>query len=158
MSLLADTLANQRKYAEAERAFRHLLEVQLRGTGAESVNTLVTQSNIGWVQLQLRRFQESEKTLRDARATLIRTAPGSWERFNVDSMLGASLAGQKRFEEAESLLLSGYNGMASAPRSTNQNNTSRFSRDQAGEAIVQMYADWGRPEKQNEWREKTGAR
>jgi tetratricopeptide (TPR) repeat protein len=158
MFLLADTLSTQRKYAEAERTFRQLLEVQLRVASAESINTLVTQSNIGWVQLQLRRYAESEKTLQDARATLLRTAPDSWERFNVESMLGASLSGQKKFEDAESLLISGYNGMASAPRSTNTNNTSRFTREQAGEAVVQMYADWGRTEKQNEWIEKTKTR
>jgi hypothetical protein len=73
-------------------------------------------------------------------------------------MLGASLSGQKKFEDAEPLLISGYNGMASAPRSTNANNTSRFTREQAGEAVVQMYADWGRTEKQNEWIERTKTR
>jgi hypothetical protein len=31
---------------------------------------------------------------------------------------------------------------------------SRFTRDQAGAAIVQLYADWEKPAKQLEWTEK----
>jgi hypothetical protein len=52
-------------------------------------------------------------------------------------MLGATLAAQKKFDEAEPLLISGYNGMASG-RPNNANMASRFTRDQAGEAIVQL--------------------
>jgi hypothetical protein len=69
-------------------------------------------------------------------------------------MLGASLAAQKKFEEAEPLLITGYDGMGSARPSTNANMISRFTREQAGEAIVQLYADWGKPAKQAEWIEK----
>ena len=72
-------------------------------------------------------------------------------------MLGASLAAQRKFEEAEALLISGYDGMRSAERLTNAANTSRFTQDQAGDAIVQFYADWGKPAKQTEWTEKLKA-
>jgi hypothetical protein len=30
----------------------------------------------------------------------------------------------------------------------------RFTREQAGAAIVQLYADWSKPEKQAEWIER----
>jgi hypothetical protein len=69
-------------------------------------------------------------------------------------MLGTSLAAQKKFEEAESLLISGFNGMGSSRPTTNQNMASRFTREQAGEAVIQLYAEWGKPEKQSEWIEK----
>ena len=72
-------------------------------------------------------------------------------------MLGASLAAQKKFEEAEPLLISGYVGMGTGRQSTNANMVSRFTRAQAGEAIVQLYADWAKPEKQSEWIEKLKA-
>jgi len=154
MASLADTLAQQTKYGEAEKAFRQLLEVQRRVNNGDTINSAITISNIGWVLLQQSRYAEAEKTFRDARATAIRTAPESWERFNVESMLGASLAGQKKFEEAEPLLVDGYNGMGSARRSSTASNNSRFTVEQAGEAIIQLYADWGKPAKQSEWAQR----
>ena len=44
--------------------------------------------------------------------------------------------------------------MGTGRQSTNANMVSRFTRAQAGEAIVQLYADWAKPEKQSEWIEK----
>ena len=38
-------------------------------------------------------------------------APDSWNRYHCQSLLGASLAGQKKFAEAEPLLIAGYEGM-----------------------------------------------
>jgi non-specific serine/threonine protein kinase/serine/threonine-protein kinase len=157
MFLLADTYSSLRKYAEAEKVFSQLLDIQRRVTGPEVINTVVTSSNIGWIRLQQKRYSESEQTLRDAAVILRRTATNAWERFNVDSMLGAALSAQKKFEEAEPLLISGYNGMGSTRPTTNANMVSRFTRDQAGEALVQLYADWGKPVQQAEWAERVKA-
>ena len=115
---------------------------------------MATMANIGWVRLQQKRFADAEKSLRGVAAILVRTAPTSWERANNDSMLGASLAAQKKFDEAETLLLSGYEGLGTGRRTSNAQNTCWFTRAQAGEAIVQLYADWNKPDKAAEWREK----
>ena len=57
-------------------------------------------------------------------------------------MLGATLARQKRYPEAEPLLLSGYEGMATG-KPVNPNAASRMTREQAGEALLQLYRDTG---------------
>jgi tetratricopeptide (TPR) repeat protein len=158
MFLLADNYSSEHKYADAEKAFNQLLEVQRRVTGPEVVSTVVTVANIGWVQLQQERYAEAEKNLREAAEILTRTAPTTWDRFNVESMLGASLSAQKKFPEAEPLLISGYNGMGSGRPSSNANMASRFTRNQAGEAIVQLYAEWGQPGKQAEWTDRLKAK
>jgi tetratricopeptide (TPR) repeat protein len=154
MFLLADNYSSERKYEDAEKAFNQLLAVQRRVAGPDAMNTVVTISNIGWARLQQKRYAEAEATFREATAILMRTAPDAWERFNVESMLGAALAGQKKFDDAEPLLISGHNGMGSGRPSTNATVASRFTRDQAGEAILQLYADWSKPAKQAEWTEK----
>ena len=48
--------------------------------------------------------------------------PESWESYNCQSMLGGSLEGQKKYREAEPLLVSGYGGVIKrkAVRSTIQ--------------------------------------
>ncbi|HMO35518.1 MAG TPA: hypothetical protein PKA06_05700, partial [Gemmatales bacterium] len=37
--------------------------------------------------------------------------PDTWTTFNTHSLLGGALLGQKKYTEAESLLLKGYEGM-----------------------------------------------
>ena len=154
MFQMAENYALQRKYSDAERAFRQLLEVQRRASGPEIINTVVTITNVGWVQLQDRRYADAERTFREASAILNRTAADSWERFNLDSMLGASLTAQKRFAEAEPLLVSGYENMLTRMPTTNNTMQSRFTQAQAGAAVVQLYADWGKADKQAEWMQK----
>jgi hypothetical protein len=67
-------------------------------------------------------------------------------------MLGASLSAQKKYAEAEPLLLSGYELMV------RQNDRSlavrRYCLEQAGQWIVQLYQKWGKPEKAIEWQER----
>jgi len=70
------------------------------------------------------------------------------------SLLGASLAVQKRFTEAEPLLLLGYQGLVL--NDTHQ--VTRHSRvEQAAKWIVQLYQEWGKLEKATEWQEKLKA-
>jgi hypothetical protein len=65
------------------------------------------------------------------------------------SLLGASLAGQARFEQAESLLLAGYQGLSQRKESIPW--ASRSAPKEAGERIVQLYRDWQKTGKAAEW-------
>ena len=109
---------------------------------------------MGRVQFQRGKYVEAAGTLRDALALYEKARPDLWERYDCESLLGATLAAQKRFSEAEPLLLSGYDGMmqrqATIPAS------SRTSVEQAGQGIVNFYQDWGKPDKAAEWRSKLG--
>jgi hypothetical protein len=67
-------------------------------------------------------------------------------------MLGASLAGQRKYGDAEPLLLAGYQGLSNRESTIPAPNRSAI--EQAGERIVQLYQDWAMPEKAAEWREK----
>ena len=68
-------------------------------------------------------------------------------------MLGAALARQKRYAEAEPLLISGYEGMA-VGKAVNPNAASRMSREQVGEALLQLYRDSGNTARRVEWERK----
>ena len=67
-------------------------------------------------------------------------------------MLGAAMAGQKKYADAEPLLVSGYEGMSQHQATTTS--PTRFTVEQAGEAVVNLYQDWGKPEKAVEWKNK----
>ena len=151
--LLADVYAAQGKFAESERAFVPLLDMQRRVAGRESLAAFGAQANLGWTQLMQGRLADAEKTLREAMDGLMRVAPDAWERANAAGMLGATLARQKRYAEAESLLISGYEGMATG-KAVNPNAASRMSREQVGEALLQVYRDSGNTARRAEWESK----
>lgn len=95
---------------------------------------------------------QSSHERREALSGLEKSRPDSWERFDSQSMLGAALAGQGKYVEAEPLLVSGYEGLVQHQASIPQSN--RSSMRQAGERIVHLYEDWKKPPKAAEWRTK----
>jgi hypothetical protein len=60
------------------------------------------------------------------------------------------LAGQKKHAEAEPLLLAGYQGMDE--RKERIAVPDRYHLERAREWIVQLYVDWGKPERAAGWR------
>jgi hypothetical protein len=71
-------------------------------------------------------------------------------RFRAESLLGESLAGEKKYAEAEPLLLEGYRGMLA--RKDRIEVPDRSHLDSVHEWIVEMYEAWGKPGKANDWR------
>ena len=66
--------------------------------------------------------------------------------------MGASLAGEKKYAEAEPLLLEGYQGMLARKGSIAA--PDRFHLELAHQWIVQLYQAWGKPDKAAEWKKK----
>jgi tetratricopeptide (TPR) repeat protein len=102
-----------------------------------------------------RKFAESEALAREALEFDRKKQPDDWQRFRAESLLGASLAGQKKYVEAERLLLEGYQGMLA--RKDRIDVPEWYHLDRAREWIIQLYQAWGKPEKAAEWREKLKA-
>lgn len=58
-------------------------------------------------------FVEAEKLLRQCLAIREKSQPDNWTTFNTQSLLGAALLSQKKYTDAEPLLVAGYEGMKS---------------------------------------------
>jgi hypothetical protein len=70
-------------------------------------------------------------------------------------LLGGSILGQKRFSEAEPLLLTSYEGMKQR-----EDEMPIDRRDRVGSAlerIVQLYTEWGKPAQAADWKKKLEA-
>lgn len=144
--------SDEGKYPEAEALFTKTLKAQLRVLGEVHPDTLNSWSGLGRVQLRERKYVEAESTLREVLKRYEKVLPGSWERYNCQSMLGGSLEGQKKYAEAEPLLTSGFRGVTQ--RESEIPSKDRRVLSEAGERIVQLYENWAKPEKAAEWREK----
>jgi len=152
MSTLAEVYQKQDRLVEADALFVKVLEAQRRVLGQDHGDTLSTQTSLNSVWLQQKRDVEAERGLRDALKLYEKASPELWERYYCQGLLGASLAGQKKFAEAEPLLVSGYEGMAQREAGIPFRDRSRLA--EAGNRIVKLYQDWGRPEKAAEWNQE----
>jgi tetratricopeptide (TPR) repeat protein len=109
-------------------------------------------NDLGFLYFDQGKYQQSEALLRNALNDPREIKTDVWLRYSYASLLGANLAGQKKYAEAEPLLLSGYQGML------NQEATippwGHSALEQGGSRIVQLYEAWGKPQKAAEWRQK----
>ena len=99
------------------------------------------------------RPDESEKPLRESLGIREKNQPEAWTTFSTQSMLGEYLLGQKKYSEAEPLLLGGYQGMDTRKK-TIPASVRKQRLSEALERIVRLYDEWGKKDKAGEWRKK----
>jgi len=152
MMRLGSLYRDKGDYARAESLFVEALAVWRRVLGEEHPDTTEVKVDLAEAKVLRQRYSEAETLLREALKTLEKTSPDAWARYNCQSVLGGSLAGQDKYVEAEPLLLSGYEGMLER-RAAMSVPEIRYLR-RAGDRIVKYYEDWGKPVKAAEWRSK----
>src|SRR6185437_16004372 len=98
---------------------------------------------------------EAEPKLRECLDIRQRIQPDDWTTFDAKSMLGEALLDQKKYADAEPLLLSGYEGLkqheAKIP------SQEKVHRTKALERLVQLYEAWGKNDKAAKWRKDPSA-
>jgi tetratricopeptide (TPR) repeat protein len=155
LGLLADfafMYQRQGKYVLAETHAAQALTGRRHALGSEHPDTVASAVDLALAYLSQGKFAGSEPLSREAVAFYCKNQPDDWQRFRSETVLGASLAGQKKYAEAEPLLLEGYQGMV--VRKERIGVQDWYHLDRAGEWIVQLYQGWGKSEKAAEWRNK----
>ena len=101
-------------------------------------------------------FGSSSASTADAEVILLqavdeyaRAAPDTWQRYDCQRMLGASLAGQKRYAEAEPMLLSQLRRHERLRATMPFHN--RVNRVRSAESLVELYKSWGKSKEAVEW-------
>ena len=152
MHRLGTAYVDAGRASDAQTLLEKTVELRRAGLGAEHPDVAATQAELGRALLGLEKFADAELRLREALAIQDKKTPDSWARYHTQSLLGAALAGQRKFAEAEPLLLSGYDGLQQREETMSAWDR-RFLR-QALERLVQLYTDWGQPDKATAWKQK----
>jgi serine/threonine protein kinase len=108
---LALLYSDENQWEQAERLCRDLLEKAQKKNNKPSLSIAGFQGQLGMAQLSLHKFDAAESVLKPCLQVREKLQPYAWTTFNTKVLLGWSYAGQTRFEEAEPLLLAGYNGL-----------------------------------------------
>ncbi len=107
-------------------------------------------AQIGLGLLEQKKWTEAESFLRECLAIREKTQPDVWSTFNTKSTLGGALLGQKKFADAEPLLLAGYEGMKQREKAIPAQAKIRLP--EAVERLVQLYEATGKTDEAAKWR------
>jgi serine/threonine protein kinase/tetratricopeptide (TPR) repeat protein len=151
-SEMAGMYQRQGKYDKAEKIAAQVLAGQRNTAGPENPGTSDAAADLALAYQSQRKFAASESLAREAVEFDRKKRPDDWQRFRAESLLGASLAGQKKYAEAEPLLLAGYQGMAA--RKDRMAVPDWYHLHRARDWIVQLYLAWGQPQRVTEWKKK----
>ena len=78
-----------------------------------------------------------------------KTQPDAWTTFNTQSMLGGALLGQKKYADAEPLLLAGYEGMKQREETIPSEGEIRVI--EAIERLIDLYTATDKPDEVKKW-------
>src|SRR5262252_9511134 len=98
---LAFMYQRQGKYGLAETQAAQGLAGRRHALGSDHPDTMISAADLALAYQSQGKFAESEALAREALEFDRKKQPDDWQRFRAESLLGASLAGQKKYVEAE---------------------------------------------------------
>lgn len=149
---MARALLAAKKPDQALPYLRAFLDGQKKEFGADDPRWAAELTKAAGDLLNAGQFAGAEPLLREALSICMKTSPATWAICDTQSLLGASLVGQRQFAEAEPLLIAGWEGLQSRAASVPESAQPRVV--SAGQRVVALYESWGKPELAAKWRKR----
>jgi hypothetical protein len=106
-------------------------------------------AQLGLSLLKQGHWTEAEPLLRESLAIREQKEPEDWRTFNTRSLLGGALLGQKKFADAEPLLLAGYEGMKQREKTIPPQAVGRIV--EALDRLIDLSTATNQPEEVKKW-------
>jgi tetratricopeptide (TPR) repeat protein len=134
------------KMAEAARLVTELLADARKQLPKDSPQLAERLARFGRSLLQANAFTDAEALLRECLAIHEKTQPDAWATFNTMSMLGGALLGQKKYVDAEPLLLQGYKGMKQREKMIPRDGGGGLRIPEALDRLIELYTATNKPD------------
>ena len=153
---LGVNLIAQRKDAEGTVTLEAAGEILKRDEKAGPASATYASFLTQWAEelLKTQQFEAAEAKFREELTIRQKLSPEGWTVFRVQSLIGASLTGQKKFADAEQLLLSGYAGLSAAESAKKIPAVAKSRPTKALQQLIDLYIAWDKPEQAAEWQKK----
>ncbi len=102
------------------------------------------------VLLQFKKYAEADPILRETLAIREKLQPDVWGTFNTMSQLGGALLGQRKYVEAEPMLVRGFEGLRQRKSSIPAQASERLP--EAIDRLIELYESTGRPDEAKKWK------
>jgi serine/threonine protein kinase/tetratricopeptide (TPR) repeat protein len=141
---LGRVLREEGKLDESESVQRKSLAIRRKVLGNEHRRVGDSLEELSRTLLQEGKFPEAESDARESLSLWEKRYAGTYSLFVGQSLLGGCLLDQKKYADAEPLLLSGYQGLKSREATMPAQNRPRFK--ESLDWLVQLYQETGRPD------------
>jgi serine/threonine protein kinase len=142
-------------YARAEPFWRELLAGRRRQPGTEPLLVADTLSRLALNLTRQDNPAGAEPVLRECLAIRTQKQPDAWMAFHTRLQLGAALLAQKKYADAEPLLVQGYEGIKAREAKLPPDRKARLA--EALGLLVRLYDGWGKKEEAAKWKKEQEA-
>jgi hypothetical protein len=154
LNTLASAREKQGRWVDAEPVWREVLSRHRETRPADSAKLADVLSELGHNLLGQSRWPDAESILRESLAIREKASPDDFRRFHTMSLLGLALLGQGLHDDAEPLIVTGYEGVKA--REATIPDYAKVVVSEAANSVVRLYDSWGKPEQAAIWRTKIG--
>ena len=140
--------------AEAIALHEEAFKLRKMKLGPDHPATLQSCNNLARAYAAAGLFAKAEPILRQCLTIREKAQPDDWTTSNTRSQLGGNLLGQKRYAEAEPLVVSGYEGLKAREAKIPVPGKSRLT--EAAERVVRLYEAWDKAEQAAAWKARLG--
>jgi len=152
LGFLGEVLRDQRKLDEAYQMVSEGLALRRKLLGNDSGEVAYSLVILASILERQGKLADAEPLARECLAIYEAKTPDHWRVFEARSLLGATLLAQKKYADAEPLLLSGYEGMKQ--REDKLPTAIRPRLQPAIRRLVRLYEETGSPDRAAEWNQK----
>jgi len=152
LKLLAGVLSDEGKLDEAEILAREDLALQRRLFDDHNPKVATSLANLARVLYRRDMFAEAALLVQECLQICEQKQPNDWQTFSAKSLLGGILLRQKKYVEAEQLLLSGYEGMKQRDGKIPFGGKRSFK--ETLDNLIQLHEEIGRPDRAAQWKQK----
>jgi hypothetical protein len=149
---LATSYREAGKFEPAASLLEAGLPVARKRLPHDDVVTGVLLCEFGLVKLNAKAFAEAESPFREGLAILQKLIPDSLATSSCRSDLGAALLGQKKFAEAEPLLLASFAGLKKREKTIPPGR--RWRLPEVVDRLIELYTATDKPDEVKKWREE----
>jgi tetratricopeptide (TPR) repeat protein len=147
---LLDAYEKAGKSAEAAKLVTELLADARKQLPKDSPQLAGMLAQFGMSLLQAHASADAETLLRECLAIREKTQPDAWSTFNTMSTLGGALLVQKKYTDAEPLLLKGYEGVKQREKTIPKGGEARIP--EALDRLIEYYTATNKPDEAKKWR------
>jgi serine/threonine protein kinase len=150
MNNLASAYFQAQRFADAEPLWEQWLARQRLKLAADDLRLLWPLTLLGECRLMQKKYVAAEQPLRESLAVYQKKHPKTLLRYGTESLLGAALAGQEKYADAEPLLVNSAREMLAAAGHLPP--ADRRLLVACVQRVVDLYDAWQRPDDAAVWR------
>ncbi len=149
---LAELDRDRGRLDEADAMFHRCIKGYATAQGEDGLELAMLRADLAMNHLKKGEPSLAEPLLRDALNLYERQMKDDWRKFEIQGQLGEALWLQKKYEEAEPLVIGSHEGLTTRWKQVTVDARPRLP--EARRRVVKLYESWGRTTQAASWKEK----